>query len=119
MLRISVLNGPRTTRLKLEGKLAHEWVSEAEKAWSAVAFLNGSFTSRRKKLKVDLLGVSFVDDAGRRLLTAMHRSGAELQGSGPMISALIEEIQKAGTEAANGSTADLRYQHGKKAEAGS
>lgn len=107
MLRISVMNGSRTTRLKLEGKLAHEWVSEAEKAWSALSALNG-----RKRVVIDLLEVSFVDEPGRQLLAAMHRAGAELLGSGPMISALIEEIQQSRIEdAANGSNEDLARLH--------
>jgi outer membrane protein TolC len=44
---------------------------------------------------VDLYGVSFVDADGRDLLTEMHGKGVRLVGSGPMISALIEEIQGA------------------------
>ena len=50
MLRISVLNDPEMTRLKLEGKLAHEWVEEAEKAWTALVRMAGS-----TELVVDLL----------------------------------------------------------------
>lgn len=92
MLRISVLNDPETTRMKLEGKLAHEWVSELEKAWSVVAAVK-----RARKVIVDLLGVSFVDDSGRELLAAMHKSGVELIGSGPLVSSLIAEIQAAGS----------------------
>ena len=88
MLRISVQNGPLTTRFKLEGKLAHEWVTEAEKAWSALANING-----QKKVIVDLFDVEFVDDMGKQLLAQMNHTGAELVGSGPMISALIEEIE--------------------------
>jgi anti-anti-sigma regulatory factor len=89
MLRISVLNGSGTRRLKLEGKLAHEWVHEAEKAWSALTLLTGC-----SDLVVDLLDVSFVDDSGHELLAAMRHAGAELVASGPMMSALIEEIEK-------------------------
>src|SRR5262249_49831531 len=40
-----------------------------------------------------LFNVSFVDEMGRRLLEDMHLAGASLRGSGPMISALIEEIE--------------------------
>src|SRR5215813_3618933 len=90
MLRISVLNDLGTTRFKLEGKLAHEWVLEAEKAWTALAPLTG-----KEKLVVDLFDVSFVDAVGWQLLTEMHRTGAKLLGSGPLISALIEEIEVA------------------------
>jgi|SRR5215467_2820824 len=90
MLRISVQSGPLTTRFKLEGKLAHEWVSEAEKAWIELTTSNG-----KKKLIVDLFDVEFVDDAGSRLLAEMHHAGARLVGSGPLISALIQEIEEA------------------------
>jgi len=91
MLRITVLNtDPETTRLKLEGKLAHEWVWEAERTWKALPALH-----QVERLVVDLLAVSFVDDGGRRLLTEMHRAGAELIGAGPLIPSLIEEIKGA------------------------
>lgn len=89
MLRISVLNEPGITRLKLEGKLAHEWVNEARKAWATLTEMNGA------EFVVDLLNVSFVDDAGRKLLAEMRHSNAELIGAGPLISALIDEIEDA------------------------
>jgi len=92
MLRISVLNDPGITRLKLEGKLAHEWVSEAEKAWTAIGMLHAD-----TEIVVDLLGVSFVDERGRHLLAEMRHAGAELIGSGPLVSAVIDEIENAET----------------------
>jgi hypothetical protein len=39
------------------------------------------------------MNVVFVDDAGYQLLTHMRHAGADLLGSGPLISALIEEIE--------------------------
>jgi anti-anti-sigma regulatory factor len=95
MLRISVLNDPGTARLKLEGKLAHEWVSEAEKAWLALLEMDGS-----TRVVVDLAGVSFVDDLGCQLLAAMRHKGAELVGSGLVMTSLIEEIEVAEIEEA-------------------
>jgi anti-anti-sigma regulatory factor len=92
MLRISVLNQPGITRMKLEGKLAHEWVDEARKAWAAM-----SEKSCEAGTVVDLLNVSFVDDAGHQLLAEMRHAGAELMGSGPLMSALIDEIEEAET----------------------
>lgn len=91
MLRISVTNDANATRFKLEGKLAHEWVGEAAKAWAALTNLHGI-----GEVIVDLRDVSFVDDAGQRLLLAMHRWGGKLCGSGLMMSALIGEIQGVG-----------------------
>ena len=87
MLQITLLNDARAATFKMEGKLTHEWVAEAEKSW--VAF---SCISKKQRVVVDLCGVSFVDDHGRELLARMHSSGAKLIGTGPMTSALIEEI---------------------------
>jgi len=93
MLRINFENGPLTTRLKLEGKLAHEWVGEAQTAWAEL-----TATHRNRKMIVDLFDVSFVDEAGWQLLAEMHHAGARLVGSGPMISDLIEQIEDAEAE---------------------
>jgi outer membrane protein len=92
MLRISVLNDPSATRFKLEGKLAHEWVAEAEKAWIALQNI-----SPASPVVVDLSSVSFVDDPGRALLAQFHSAGAKLVGSGPLIGALIDEIRDNGS----------------------
>ncbi len=90
MLRITVMNEPGVTRMKLEGKLAHEWVGEARNAYAALAGMNG-----KAEIVVDLLHVSFVDDAGHQLLSEMRHAGAELMGAGPLMSALIDEIEEA------------------------
>jgi ABC-type transporter Mla MlaB component len=87
MLRISVINEPDSTRLKLEGKLAHDWVAELRNAWEFTCTL-----APAQSQTVDLAAVSFVDEAGRQLLSDMHVAGVELVGSGPMMTALIEEI---------------------------
>jgi hypothetical protein len=92
MLRISVLNDPSVTRFKLEGKLAHEWVAVAEKAWNTLLNI-----SPRSPVVVDLNSVSFVDDPGRDLLAQFHSAGATLVGTGPLIGALIEEITDSGS----------------------
>ena len=76
--------------MKLEGKLAHEWVEEARNAWAAVSQANGE-----TEIVVDLLNVCFVDEAGHRLLSDIRRAGAKLMGSGPLMSALIDEIEEA------------------------
>ena len=90
MLRISVLNELGITRLKLEGKLAHEWVREAREAWTALSGMAGN-----TRIVVDLLDVSYVDDAGEQLLADMRHADAALMGFGPLMSALIEEIEEA------------------------
>lgn len=105
MLRISVLTESGITRLKLEGKLAHEWVNEARKAWATMTEMNGS-----TDIIIDLLNVSFVDDEGQKLLADMRHSNAELMGAGPLISALIDEIERAETATELRVTAGLTKQ---------
>jgi len=87
MLRITFLNDTRGAIFKMEGKLAQEWVPEAEEAW-----ITFSSTPPGERVVIDLCGVSFIDDPGRELLARMHSAGAKLIGSGPMTSALIDEI---------------------------
>jgi anti-anti-sigma regulatory factor len=87
MLRVTVQNDEQGATFKLEGKLAHEWVAEAENAWLTLCD-----TPRQGRIVVDLCGVSFVDNAGRDLLVRMYATGAKLVGTSVMTSALIEEI---------------------------
>jgi outer membrane protein TolC len=83
MLRITIQKDAR--RLELAGKLAGPWVAETEKAWQAA--LAG------KQIEVDLTQVTSIDDAGRRLLKKMVRSGAFLIARGLAMNALLEEIE--------------------------
>lgn len=87
MLRVTLLNDVRKATFKMEGKLTDEWVTEAERAWTT--FTN---SPHQQCVVVDLCGVLLVDDQGRALLARTHSAGAKLVGTGPMMSALIEEI---------------------------
>jgi ABC-type transporter Mla MlaB component len=91
MLRITISSDGDVATFKMEGKLAHEWVAEVRKAWAEFGK-----SPQQKSVAVDLCGVSFVDDRGHELLAQMHDSGATLVGTGPMSSALIEEIRRNG-----------------------
>lgn len=89
MLKITLETGQGLTTLQLEGKLAGPWVEELQKFWRSVrANLQGVAS-----LRVDLAGVSFIDEAGRELLAGMYDSGAELVASGCLTRAAVEEIQ--------------------------
>ena len=101
MLRITVLNEPGVTRVRMEGKLAHEWVNEARKAWATLLKISGN-----TDIIADLLDVRFVDDAGHQLLAEMRHAGADLIGSGPLMSALIDEIEEAEAPATGPSDGD-------------
>jgi hypothetical protein len=85
MLRITVHEEGGQCRLELAGKLGGPWVAETEKVWLSAACSG-------KEIEVDMSEVTGVDDAGRELLSAMHRAGARLIVKGLWMTALVEEI---------------------------
>ncbi len=87
MLRITVHNDPRVTTFQLEGKLAGAWVKEVEQCWQST--LAGQ---RKPILRVDLTGVTFVDDAGKACLRAMHRQGAEFVVADCLTRDIVAEV---------------------------
>lgn len=89
MLRIHAEDTLESTTLRLEGKLIHPWSDELVEAWMKLRARGITTTD----IQIDLDAVSFVDERGRSALMALWRSGCKLHGSGPFISALIEEIQ--------------------------
>jgi ABC-type transporter Mla MlaB component len=83
-------------RLLVEGTLSGAWVDELEKCWlDAKQSLNG------EEVRVDLSGVSYVDDRGRQLLARMFRDGVQLRATGVMTQGIIEEIA-ANNDSSNG-----------------
>lgn len=56
------------------------WVEECHRAWQTIRAELGT-----KKLRLDLRGVTFVDDRGTKLLREVHRtSGAEVVAKCPL-----------------------------------
>jgi hypothetical protein len=87
VIRISKIGDDSAFRLFIEGTLSDGWVDAVETSWlEAQPQLNG------KRMRIDLSGVSYVDDKGRNLLARMMRCGAELLATGIMTRAVIEEI---------------------------
>jgi len=87
VIRISQIHEGEEQRLLVEGKLSGDWVDVLEKCWfEAQTAPNG------EPMRIDLSGVSYVDDKGRELLARMIQDGAELRATGVMIRAVIEEI---------------------------
>jgi anti-anti-sigma regulatory factor len=87
MLRITIDKSPRTTTLRVEGRLTGPWVDELERTWRAVA--SGSADGR---VSVDITDVTFVGEEGKKLLEAMYAEGAKLKASGCVTRRLVEEI---------------------------
>jgi anti-anti-sigma regulatory factor len=87
MLRITVHDTAGAVTFQLEGRLAGPWVRVLEECWQT------SVTGPRvKSLRLDLTGVTYIDDAGEACLAAMHRQGAELIAADPLTKSIVAEI---------------------------
>jgi len=89
MLRIHVeeSENPAMVTLRMEGKLIQPWVQELGRTWLALV----QRCPWPGPVRADLHAVSWVDEAGMAMLTSLHLAGCELVGSGPFITAAIEE----------------------------
>ena len=87
MLRITVHDNPESLTFQLEGRLAGPWVGEIEECRQRM--LAGH---RRPSVRFDLVGVTFIDAAGKAYLAAMHRLGAEFVAADCLTKAIVAEI---------------------------
>ena len=88
MLRIYTDYSSESTNFTVAGKLVGPWVIVLEECWqTAVVERPGS------ALLVNLVDVTFIDDAGRELLTRMCRQGVALVPTGVLIKGIVEEIE--------------------------
>src|SRR5579862_1227436 len=85
MLRITIHEDSRVCRLELAGKLEGPWVAETELAWRASVRPD-------QTMEIDLRQLTSVDNAGRDLLAAFHRSGACLIVEGVWMTAIIGDL---------------------------
>ena len=85
MLKITTHSESTLDILELEGRLAGAWIQELKECWRQAA-------SADHEIRVVLNQVTFIDDAGRALLAAMHRAGVKLEATGCMTKAVIAEI---------------------------
>ncbi len=93
MLRITIHEDSNVCRLELAGKLEGPWVAETEKAWSASVRPD-------QKIEIDLRQLTSVDDEGRGLLAAFHRSGACFIVEGVWMTALLGDLTSQSCEGA-------------------
>ena len=87
MLRITIHDNPEVLTFQLEGRLAGAWVREAEECRQRT--LAGR---RRLAVRVDLVGVTFIDAVGKVWLADMHRLGAEFVAADCLTKAVVAEI---------------------------
>jgi len=89
MLRVTIDEDTSLITFKLEGRIAGKWVDELERAWLAE-------DDRGKLIKVDLSGVTFVDEEGKKLLGRMFERESSLYARDCMNRSIIEEIKRKG-----------------------
>ena len=87
MIRISEIREGSKRRLLVEGILAGDLVEVLEKSW-----LEAQISRNGEPMRIDLSGVTWIDDKGRELLKRILQDGAELRARGIMTRALIEEL---------------------------
>ncbi len=91
MLKVTIKQAESAETWELEGKLSGDWVKELERCWKERPSLAGV------PLQVHLKTVSYIDAAGKQLLTEMHGRGVEIRGCGCMTKAVVEEITRQGS----------------------
>jgi hypothetical protein len=88
MLKVTIKQADSAETWELEGKLSGDWVKELERCWKERSSPAGV------SLQIHLKSVSYIDAAGKRLLTEMHARGVEIKGGGCMTKAVVEEIRR-------------------------
>jgi hypothetical protein len=89
LIRINRIREDSTSCLIVEGTLSGAWVDELEKCW-----LDTKVSPNNGKVRVELSGVTYIDDKGRLLLERLFQEGAELNATRIMTKAIIEEITR-------------------------
>ena len=87
MLRVTVHKTPQFVTFQLEGRLSGPWLKELENCWKDTIARNGN-----PMLRVDLTGLTFADEAGKRCLARMHREGAEFVAPDCLTKDIVAEI---------------------------
>jgi hypothetical protein len=87
MLRITVHKKPQSITFQLEGRLSPPWLQELDKCWRRALMIKD-----RPAVRVDLTGLTFVDDAGKACLAAMYHEGADFIANDCLTKSIVEEI---------------------------
>lgn len=89
-MRVTIQQADKAVILKIEGRAAEPTIAELLRAWQELATSIG-----RRKLLVDLRGVTFMDTTGRRLLADIHaKTGAEFLADRPLTKYYAEEAMQ-------------------------
>ncbi|GJL59296.1 MAG: hypothetical protein NPIRA03_21530 [Nitrospirales bacterium] len=97
MLRATTHIDDTMITLQLEGRLAGPAVIEAERCWQVACVDNPGRPGR-----LDLRGVTFLDQEGKSFLKRVFQQGAGFLSSGCLTRAYVEEITRSGKEDVEG-----------------
>ena len=89
MLKVTVTEGADGIALVLEGRLCGPYTAEAGQSWRSVLV-----RASRRRILVDLTGVTYVGSEGKLLLTSVLEQGAEIRVDGVLMSHLVEELRE-------------------------
>jgi hypothetical protein len=90
VLRISVESADSWVAMRLEGKVIGPWVEECHRAWESIRADLGS-----KQLRLDLRGVTFVNERGTEMLREIQQaSNAEVLADSPLTKYFAEQIMR-------------------------
>ena len=87
MFRITTHDNPGAFTFQLEGRLAGPWVEIMRDCWQS-----HSSQYEGRLVQVDLQAVTYVDAAGKNLLTEISRHNAKLLAGDCQMKALVAEI---------------------------
>jgi outer membrane protein len=73
--------------LRIEGKIAGPWAEELGRCWDA-----NSASGEAAGIVVELQDVTFVDEAGKKVLQRMAQAGAQIRGGGCHTAAIVDSI---------------------------
>jgi hypothetical protein len=93
MLRITVHNRPDALTFQLEGMLAGPWVPELDRCFRS-ALANRPVPI----VRVDLTAVTFIDQAGKTCLAALHQLGTEFLAADCATKAILDEIAQSANQ---------------------
>ncbi|ULA60706.1 MAG: hypothetical protein LZF60_270031 [Nitrospira sp.] len=88
MLKITVSNEHPGITFTLSGRLVGPWVQELRQCWTRAEFDDPTHC------QIDLREVTFIDEAGRTLLSQMDREGVRIHAKGCMTKAIVQDLSK-------------------------
>lgn len=87
MMKVTIEREGTLTRLRVEGKISGLWVDELRRCWESLPP-----QSPEHQIVIELADVSYIDDAGKVLITRMVQAGAEIWAQGCSTAAIVKSI---------------------------